>query len=83
VLNNNNTGYPDGYVKGACLPAQVGGGESPAVVWSDRAGYGYVQPYNSANANFMEYVPTGRAMQLGGRRRKNKCKNKSKRRSRR
>ena len=83
VLNNVNTGYPEAYVKGACLPAQVGGSGSPVVAWSDRAGYGYVQPYNSANANFMEYVPTGRAMQLGGRSRKNKSKSKSKRRSRR
>ena len=89
VLSNMNTGYPEAYVKGACLPAQVGGADgSPAVVWSDRAGYGLVQPYNSANANFMEYVPTGRAMQLGGRKRSDrkrsgKNKNKSKRRSRR
>ena len=89
VLSNVNTGYPEAYVKGACLPAQVGGADgSPSVVWSDRAGYGLVQPYNSANANFMEYVPNGRAMQLGGRKRsdrsrKNKNKSKSKRRSRR
>lgn len=84
VLNNENTGYPEAYVKGACLPAQVGGADgSPVVISSDRAGYGLVQPYNSANANFMEYVPTGRAMQLGGRKRSGKNKNKSKRRSRR
>lgn len=89
VLSNENGKMFDGIVRGACPPphGQVGGdpqkgGDPKQLIQSYPSGYGLVNPYNSNNANFLEYESYGRQCMGGGKRqsrknRKHKNKNKS------
>jgi len=71
VLSNENGKMFDGIVRGACPPPQVGG-DAKQLIQSYPSGYGLVNPYNSNNANFLEYESYGRQCMGGGRRRKNR-----------
>jgi hypothetical protein len=73
VLSNENGKMFDGIVRGACPPphGQVGG-DAKQLIQSYPSGYGLVNPYNSNNANFLEYESYGRQCMGGGRRRKNR-----------
>jgi len=71
VLNNENGKMFDGIVRGACPAPQVGG-DAKQLIQSYPSGYGLVNPYNSNNANFLEYESYGRQCMGGGRRRKNR-----------
>ena len=65
-LNNDLGKEYGGILRTACPAAQVGG----AAIDSYPAGYGLVNPYNSSNANFLEYQSYGRQCMGGGRRRR-------------
>jgi hypothetical protein len=71
VLSNENGKMFDGIVRGACPAPQVGG-DPKQLIQSYPSGYGLVNPYNSNNANFLDYEAYGRQCMGGGRRRKSK-----------
>ena len=71
VLSNENGKMFDGIVRGACPPPQVGG-DPKQLIQSYPSGYGLINPYNSNNANFLEYESYGRQCMGGGKRRKNR-----------
>lgn len=73
VLNNENGKMFDGIVRGACPAPQVGG-DPKQLIQSYPSGYGLVNPYNSNNANFLDYKSYGRQCMGGGKR---KHKNRS------
>lgn len=75
VLSNENGKMFDGIVRGACPPphGQVGG-DPKQLIQSYPAGHGMINPYNSNNANFLEYEAYGRQCMGGGKRRR-KTKN--------
>ena len=76
--HNENVGYPLAYVKGACLPMQMGG-DPKQLINSYQTGYGLTVPVNSLNANYMDYQSYGRQC-MGGGKRKSKSKSRSRRR---
>ena len=67
LLNNDVGKMIPAFVRAPCLTPQVGGD----LISSVPSGYGLVTPYNSNNANFMEYKSYGRSM-MGGKRRSKK-----------
>jgi hypothetical protein len=67
LLNNDVGKMIPAFVRAPCLTPQVGGD----LISSVPSGYGLVTPYNSDNANFMEYKSYGRSM-MGGKRRSKK-----------
>ena len=69
-LNNDLGKEYSGILRTACPAAQVGG----AAIDSYPAGYGLVNPYNSSNANFLEYQSYGRQCMGGGRRRRSRSR---------
>lgn len=81
VLSNENGKMFDGIVRGACPPphGQVGG-DPKQLIQSYPSGYGLVNPYNSNNANFLEYESYGRQCMGGGKRRSKNRKSKTSRR---
>ena len=74
VLNNENGKMFDGIVRGACPAPQVGG-DPKQLIQSYPSGYGLVNPYNSNNANFLEYESYGRQCMGGGKRRSRRKNN--------
>jgi hypothetical protein len=69
VLSNENGKMFDGIMRGACPPphGQVGG-DPKQLIQSYPSGYGLVNPYNSNNANFLDYESYGRQCMGGGKR---------------
>jgi len=86
VLSNENGKMFDGIMRGACPPphGQVGGdpqkgGDPKQLIQSYPAGHGMINPYNSNNANFLDYEAYGRQCMGGGRRNNRKTKNRNRR----
>ena len=71
VLSNENGKMFDGVMRGACPAPQVGG-DPKQLIQSYPAGHGMINPYNSNNANFLDYEAYGRQCMGGGKRRKNR-----------
>jgi hypothetical protein len=74
VLSNENGKMFDGVMRGACPAPQVGG-DPKQLIQSYPAGHGMINPYNSNNANFLDYEAYGRQCMGGGKRKNRKTKN--------
>ena len=63
------------------VATQLGGASDHELlgITSDAAGYGLVRPFNSASANFMDYVPYGRSCGMSGGSRKRRNRNRKSR----